>query len=213
MLGVRIPVAREGLPFIALPAIAGVAAIVIGHGPWSTALGWVFLLLTLALVGFFRDPERTAAGSDRTLVSPADGRVLRLSVAADGRTELSIFLSPLDVHVNRSPMDGTLLSAEHRPGKFRPAYHAAAPSENEQLRLCIRGELGVVEMNEITGVLVRRIVLYPRPGDRLRRGQRIGIMKFGSRIDLVIPTVYRVLVRAGQRVRGAETVIAEAPGS
>jgi phosphatidylserine decarboxylase len=200
----RLPVAREGAVFFAPPLAAGLLLLGLG----MALAGGALLALALLLALFFRDPERTPAGDERSIVSPADGKVLRVGPAADGGTELSIFLSPLDVHINRAPVGGKLRAVDYRPGRYRPAYHPLASSENEQLRLAIDGDCGPVEMREVTGVLVRRIVLWKKAGDRLERGERIGLMKFGSRVDLCLPPQARVQVAVGDRVRGAESVIA-----
>jgi phosphatidylserine decarboxylase len=202
----RIPFAREGMPFFLPPLVAGGLAVFPGGMP---LLGAPLVGLGLFLLWFFRDPERTPAGGDSSIVAPADGRIVRLRPTPDGGTVLSVFLSPLDVHVNRSPVSGKLAAVDYRPGRFRPAYAEAASHENEQLRLTIEGDRVPLEMREITGVLVRRIVLWKKVGDRLARGERIGIMKFGSRVDLVLPPGVRVLVAEGDRVRGAETIVAE----
>jgi phosphatidylserine decarboxylase len=169
----------------------------------------VAVVIGLMLVAFFRDPDRTVAGGERSIVAPADGKIVRLMAGADGATELSIFLSPLNVHMNRSPIAGRVRGIEYRPGVFRPAFVGAASHDNEQVRFEIEGPLVSLAMREITGVLVRRIVLWKVDGDEVRRGERIGLMKFGSRVDLVLPKGVRLLVELGQRVRGAETVIGE----
>jgi phosphatidylserine decarboxylase len=196
------------LPFFLPPLLVGGALLAVG----AVALALGPLALGFLLLLFFRDPERRTGGSSSSVVAPADGRIVRLRGREDGGTELSIFLSPLDVHVNRAPVDGKLAAVEHRPGRFRPAFRHRASSENERVVLRIEGDRVPLEMHEVTGVLVRRIVLHKRAGDRLQRGERIGIMKFGSRVDLVLPPEVCLAVREGDRVRGAETVLGEVPG-
>ena len=126
---------------------------------------------------------------------------------------MSIFLSPIDVHVNRAPVDGILREVDYRPGRYHAAYRGEASHENEQLRLTIVADGYTIEMRQITGVLVRRIVLWKRPGARLHRGERIGIMKFGSRVDLELPVGVEPTVVQGARVRAGETVIARMVGT
>jgi len=200
----RIPIAREGVPFFAPPLVVGALV-------WPT-LGPIVALpaiaLGLALLWFFRDPERQPPSEEGVLVAPADGKVVRLLAGPEGSTSMSIFLSPIDVHVNRSPVDGLLREVEYRPGKYHAAYRGEASHENEQMRLQIVADGLEIGMRQITGVLVRRIVLWKRPGERLHRGERIGIMKFGSRVDLELPAGIETTVAQGARVRAGETIIA-----
>lgn len=198
-------VAREGLPFILPPLVLALLLLALGLPVAAGAA----LLVGLFLLYFFRDPERVAAADPAAVLAPADGRVVRLVAREDGATELSIFLSPLDVHVNRVPVDGILREVEYRAGRYRPAFADGASHENEQLRLRIDGERASLEMRLITGVLVRRIVLWKRQGEALRRGERLAIMKFGSRVDLVLPSSICVRARRGDRVRAGVTAIGE----
>jgi phosphatidylserine decarboxylase len=203
---VRIPIVREGLPFFLPPLL--LAAVLAGFGlwPWATAAG----ALGVFLLCFFRDPERHPGGGPGAVLAPADGRVVRVRSRDDGATEVSIFLSPLDVHVNRAPVSGTLTRVDYHPGRFRPAYDPAAASDNERLRLRIDGHPVALDFQLVTGVLVRRIALWKRQGDDVTRGERLAIMKFGSRVDLWLPAGVAPRVGEGARVRAGETVIAEA---
>jgi phosphatidylserine decarboxylase len=201
----RWPVAREGLPFI-LPPLLVCATAVLLHWWWLAAPCG---LLAGFMVFFFRDPARRVAGDERSLVAPADGRVVRCIEREDGGLSISIFLGPWDVHVNRCPLAAELVQAEHRPGRFLPAYKSQASEQNEQTRLVLRGEQATVRMSQIVGIMARRIVLWKRAGQRVGRGERIGLMKFGSRVDLEIDAPARALVSEGQRVRAAETLLAE----
>jgi phosphatidylserine decarboxylase len=203
-----IPVDPDGWWFILVPlAVAGLVA----------SLGWTkTALLPLALAAFmgyfFRDPERVPPRVTGAVVSPADGRVVELrddlEDAFVGRArQVSIFLSPLDVHVNRSAIDGRVVTVEHRPGAFVPAYRLDASARNEQTSLELAGEGARVVMRQIAGVLARRIVCRVRPGDTLRAGQRFGMIRFGSRMDVVMPTAAQLRVRVGDRVRAGETIL------
>ncbi len=203
----RIPVAREGWPFILTPA-AGACVL------W--AFGWSLLavLLTgiaLACLFFFRDPERVAPALGGAIVAPADGQVMAIQDVADpfvgDGARISIFLSPLDVHVNRSPVGGLATDVEYRPGRYLAAFRDEASDANERCTLHLQGEAARVTVTQIAGVLARRIVCRVRPGDKLERGERFGLICFGSRTDLVVPRGTELRVRAGERVRGGESLI------
>jgi phosphatidylserine decarboxylase len=203
-------IAREGYPFVAVAALVVSVAFVAGW-KWTAALG---IVVGLALAGFFRDPERIPPAGDRLVVSPADGKVVAVQAEAsreksgDGRTRVSIFLSPLDVHINRAPIAGRVDDVSYRRGEFKAAYKQEASISNERNSLTIQGsDGGAVDVVQIAGVLARRIVCYVKAGDRLDRGQRFGMIMFGSRVDLYLPERARVEVAVGQRVRGGETVI------
>lgn len=203
-------VAKEGYRFILVAALLAVFALILGWEWMGLGLG----LLALAFLGFFRDPERVPPEGDGLILSPADGKVVGIQQAEKGElsegagTRVSIFLSPLDVHVNRAPVKGRVESIRYRAGKFFAAYREKASQDNERNALSIvdtRGrKLGVVQ---IAGVMARRIVCYVRSGDSLEQGQRLGMIMFGSRVDLFLPESSRVEVVEGQRVKGGETVI------
>jgi phosphatidylserine decarboxylase len=203
-------IAKEGYPIIF--TVAALALIALGVG-WTT-IGIILLVLTLAITAFFRDPERTPPAGEGLIVAPADGKIVSLAEVqgAAGFPEagcrVSIFLSPLDVHINRIPVEGEVKEVRHRHGKFMPAYKDEASERNEQNALRITDfagrDLGVVQ---VAGVLARRIVCRVRQGDRLERGERFGLIMFGSRLDVYLPRGSRVDVVEGQRVRGGETVI------
>jgi phosphatidylserine decarboxylase len=160
---------------------------------------------------FFRDPERTSP-SDRTAVlSPADGRIMvveRVDPASpDAPTQVSIFLSPVDVHINRAPIAGTVVDVVYKPGAFKVATKKIASEVNEQNVITIEnGEMRVVA-RQIAGLLARRVVCWKRPGDVVAAGERIGLMKFSSRMDVVMPAEIEVLCRVGDYVVGGETII------
>jgi phosphatidylserine decarboxylase len=201
---------RAGVPFIACALTLAAALLAIGH-PGVAA---PFAAIAMLLAWFFRDPERRVPDSPGAVLSPADGRVL-IAGAADRETappgdwqQISIFLSPADVHVNRMPVSGRLLRVDYTPGQFLPAYRAEAATRNERNELWIDRSGEMVVCRQVTGVLVRRVVCRVAAGTDVRAGDRFGIMKFGSRIDLFLPVRASVIVRPGDRVRGGESILA-----
>ena len=207
-----LPIASEGWGFILVPLVlAGLLA-------W---LGWLKLALTLAglaafMAFFFRDPERAAPALPGAILAPADGRVVDVRVTGDdpfvGASQtVSIFLSPLDVHINRTPLAGLIVDVQYRPGAKMAAYRPEASEQNERTVIAIQGESGRVVVRQIAGVLARRIVCRVKPGDKLAAGERFGLIKFGSRTDLVVPAAVRLRVQKGDRVRGGETVVGVLP--
>ena len=182
------------------------AALAVG---WSVA-ALLLLAAALAVAGFFRDPERVAPDAHDIVVSPADGKVVEVEETAgpQGR-RLSIFLSPLDVHINRAPLNGRVADVAYRAGHFFAAYKGKASDENERNAVALVDDAGrTLRIVQIAGFLARRIVCYVTPGDSLRKGQRFGMIMFGSRVDLYLPREADVVVRPGQRVRGGETIVA-----
>jgi phosphatidylserine decarboxylase len=179
--------------------------------------GWPWGLLGAVLPGFFlfffRDPERAIAGGPWDVVSPADGRVMIVGdpigdFAGSAWRQISIFLSPMDVHVNRMPVGGRVTSVRYHPGKFLPAYRREAGDLNEYTEVTVDVGGRPVIVRQIVGILARRIVCRVREGDVVARGARYGVMKFGSRMDVFLPADARLLARVGEHVRGGETVIA-----
>jgi phosphatidylserine decarboxylase len=205
---VRIPVAAEGWPYIFPPAVAACILGWVGWWPAAAALGAV----TLCCLGFFRDPDRTAPPVPGAVLAPADGRVMRVVEIDDrwvGRAlRVSIFLSPLDVHVNRSPVAALVEGVEQAAGRFLAAYRDEASELNERCTLALQGETARVGVTQIAGVVARRIVCRVKPGDKLQAGERYGLIRFGSRTDLVVPKGTEMRVKAGDRVRGGETIMA-----
>lgn len=203
----RVPVASEGWSFILPPAAA--ACIMVGMGWWAAAS--VFAVVALAFLGFFRDPERTGPALPGAVLAPADGRVMVVTETVDPwvgpAVRVSIFLSPLDVHVNRAPIGGLVKSVEYVAGRFLAAYRPEASEQNERCALGVEGERARVTVTQISGVLARRIVCRVRPGDTLRAGERYGLIRFGSRTDLILPRGTELRVRVGDRVRGGESVM------
>ena len=203
-------IAREGYPLILTSGALAVLALAWG---W-TLIGMVLALVTLALAGFFRDPERIIPAAENLVLSPADGKVVSIAPgSADGpvkgaATRISIFLSPLDVHINRMPVAGRIAEVNYKRGNFMAAYKAAASERNEQNALkIINGAGHSVGVVQIAGVLARRIVCRVRQGDSLARGERFGLIMFGSRTDTYLPMGCSVDVVEGQRVKGGETIL------
>ena len=203
-------IAREGFPLILIAAVLTLLAL-LAH--------WLFVAVvlgaaTIALAGFFRDPERVIPAGEGLVVAPADGRIVSIAKVDDdpfftqAATRISIFLSPLDVHINRVPVAGRIAEIKYRAGKFLAAYKNEASRQNEQNALLIVDtegrKLGVVQ---IAGVMARRIVCKVNSGDNMDRGERFGLIMFGSRTDLYLPQGCRVEVTEGQRVKGGATIV------
>lgn len=197
------------------PDAAVPAALAAGPGLLAMIAGWnwagIFLLaLCACILLFFRDPERQIPDEPGLVVAPADGKVIGIAPAdeADGpRVRVSIFLSLFDVHINRSPAAVQVEAVDYHPGTFLPAFADKASWCNEQNRLRLTDGRHQLEMVQIAGLVARRIVCRARPGDRLERGQRIGLIKFGSRVDLYLPGTVQLRVQVGDRVRGGSSVI------
>ena len=191
-----------GVSFGLAAAIAGLAL-----GSWLGAL--VCACCGLFALYFFRDPDREIPPGP-VCVAPADGRVVQVREEPDGRTRISIFLSIFDVHVNRAPVSGRVLSMRYSPGRFRMAHLASASVENERNTLVVEDlESGLtVELSQIAGLIARRIVCRKRVGDDIEKGERVGLIKFGSRTDLVLGSEWDLRVRPGDRVRGGNSVLA-----
>ncbi|HEU4596141.1 MAG TPA: phosphatidylserine decarboxylase family protein [Pyrinomonadaceae bacterium] len=198
---------KDGILWILIPALAALAAALFGL--WWVAIP--LLLLAAFMAYFFRDPNRVVPDDEALVVSPADGRVTRVEKLSEGDaqtpTVVSIFLSPFDVHVNRSPIAGRVIDRAYTKGRFMIATKDEASLVNEQNALTIEGERITVVCKQIAGVLARRIVCWKGPGDVLQRGERFGLIKFSSRTDLVLPPEVSVSVSVGDRVRGGVSVI------
>ena len=195
-------IVRESIPYILVPAVLAVVAAVLGY--WYVS--GVFFLVALFMAFFFRHPKRVPPADPDVVVSPADGRVTRIEPQSPG-TVISIFLSPFDVHINRSPIPGKIVDMLYSRGKFLIATNEQASLVNEQNALTIQGEKITVVCKQIAGILARRIVVWKRPGDNLGLGEPFGMIKFSSRTDILLPSNVRVTVKEGERVRGGITVI------
>jgi phosphatidylserine decarboxylase len=202
---------RAGVPFVGGAWLIAVAAAL--YGGWAFALPFVTLGAFFAF--FFRDPERVPPDDAHIVLSPADGRVKYAGDAEPGVAppgqwkQVSIFLSPMDVHVNRIPASGTVTRVSYTPGRFLPAYRAEAAAVNERSEVWIdRGNGQTIVARQVVGVLARRVVCRARVGQHVHAGQRFGIMKFGSRMDVFLPPGATITATVGEMVRGGETVIA-----
>lgn len=206
----RLPIAQDGWRFILPLAATALALFLIG---WTTIAG-LAAIATLLVVYFFRDPERKPPRIRGAIVSPADGRVTAIEEVQhegfpDGRARrISIFLSIFNVHVNRSPVAARVESIEHRPGRFHNAIRDVSSRENERNRICLRnGSLALI-VDQIAGIIARRVVCSCRTGEPVEQGERIGLIRFGSRVDTYLPLHAQVKVKKGMRVRGGESVLA-----
>ncbi len=202
-LKIDVRIVKESIPYIVVPLLLAAAAAVLGF--WWVAA--ILLLVTLFMAFFFRDPKRVPPSDTDVVVSPADGKVTRISSVGADSTVVSIFLSPLDVHINRSPIPGKIIDVLYSPGKFLMATNEKASLVNEQNALTIQGEKITVVCKQIAGILARRIVCWKAEGDSLGLGERFGMIKFSSRTDVLLPANVRVTVKEGDRVRGGTTVI------
>lgn len=207
--------AREGYPRIFSLGILCLAFNLLGF----PTLGLVFLLLTCFIAYFFRDPERVAPEDDRYLVAPADGRVVTIEQNVNNErwlsgpaTRVGIFMSPLNVHVNRLPVSGVVESVRYQEGKFRPAFAEDATQVNEQNGVTVQDAQGRrVVFVQVAGILARRIVCALKGGERVRQGDRYGMIMLGSRVDLYCPVEAQIKVQVGQTVKAGETIVAEYP--
>ena len=201
---------RAGLPFIAVALVPAAVCLAVGLPLVALPLSG----LAVGITWFFRDPERVPPQAPEAVVSPADGRVLYAGTA--DRTlappgdwvQISIFLSPLDVHVNRVPIAGQVTRVAHVPGTFLPAYKDGAAARNERTEIWLQHAGQTIVFRQVVGALARRVVCRVEVGAMVQTGQRFGIMKFGSRMDLFLPTTATIVVTMGDRVRGGETVVA-----
>lgn len=200
-----------GWPFIGgAAALAIIAAFLV-----SSALGVALLVLALLFLFFFRDPDRAVTEAPQAVLSPADGRVVvagkstSQDFAPAEWQQISIFLSPMDVHVNRMPVGGRVTKVRYHPGRFLPAYRPDAGDLNEYTEVWIDHAGQTIVVRQIVGILARRIVCRTQEGAQVAAGERFGVMKFGSRMDVFVPVGTRIAVKVGDRVVGAVTVIAE----
>jgi phosphatidylserine decarboxylase len=199
-----------GWPFV----IGGLVLAIIAGFLAGTAVGAVLLALAVFFLFFFRDPDRVVDAPTEAVLSPADGRVMVAGApTAQGFApaewqQVSIFLSPMDVHVNRMPVSGRVVKVEYHPGRFLPAYRHESTDLNEYTQVLVDHEGQQVIVRQIVGVLARRIVCRLREGDLVRAGDRFGVMKFGSRMDVFLPASATLHTRVGDRVRGGITLLA-----
>jgi phosphatidylserine decarboxylase len=204
--------AKEAWPFVAPFLLAAVALAIVGHVRWASLPAVLGVLVLL----FFRDPPRAYAGDPGVVLAAADGVVRQVDTVTDAAVgpgtfhRVVTFLSPLDVHVQRTPVEGQVVTARFTPGRKLPAFRPDAGEVNENHLTVLRRENGdLVGVRQIAGAVARRVVCRLRVGDRVPRGQPLGLFKFGSRVDVLVPQGYRVLVQVGQRLRNGETPVAE----
>jgi phosphatidylserine decarboxylase len=200
----------SGFPFIGGALLGAVLAGLLSGWPWAVP----FLILTGFFLFFFRDPERLVTSTPHAVLSPADGRVMVAgpptgqAVPPGEWKQISIFLSPTDVHVNRMPIGGRVTHVRYHPGRFLPAYRAEAGDLNEYTEVSIDHDGQPIVFRQIVGILARRIVCRAKEGDLVKAGDRFGVMKFGSRMDLFLPASAMLTVKPGDKVIGGVTVIA-----
>ena len=209
-------IAKEGriilIPLLLITIPIGIYAHVVNNILFSSI--YFFLgILFLFCINFFRDPKRIIPMGDNLIISPADGKIVKVEEINDpdvGDAKLvSIFLNVFNVHVNRVPIDGKVLSTKHSAGKFLAAFDHKASDENEQLVTIISHKTGNYKVKQIAGLIARRIICYAKEGLNLHKGGRLGFIRFGSRTDLIIPSNIKLNVKLGEKVKGGETIIGE----
>ena len=210
----RFPVEKDGLVFI-LPTLAVSGLLFVFRFPGS---GTIVLLLAAFIVYFFRDPEREIPQGERLILSPADGKVVTIKPFPDWKgpfgeplMRVSIFLSVFDVHVNRAPLAALVQEVTHTPGRFLAAWGEEASQENEQTLIHFATPDGDVWVKLIAGLIARRIVCRVKPGQKVSAGERIGLIRFGSRVDCILPAAAVMRVRRGQMVKGGSTILGVIP--
>lgn len=199
---------KDAYKFAVPPIIVGVSCLFFG---WRIPAA-VLILLGGFIFYFFRDPERTIPADPALIVSPADGTVMEIvSEALDSRdgSRISIFLSIWNVHVQRAPVAGRIADIAYRPGRFYGAYRARASAENEQNVIYIDTPQGVLVFKQIAGAVARRVLCWKRKGEMVARGERVGLIRFGSRVDIWLPIETQITVRRGQMVKGGESILAK----
>jgi phosphatidylserine decarboxylase len=206
-----IPVVKESWIWI-LPMTAIAALLFLAH---FVLPGLAALLIVLLLIFFFRDPERRVPPGDGLILAPADGRVVRIAFPDEERggdgISISIFLSLLDVHVNRSPLKGRIAEVLYRKGNFHLAFRDEASGENEQNIITLAHGQDRIRVKQIAGLIARRIVCWVKPGEEVEAGQRIGLIKFGSRVDMILPQEAEIRIREGDKVKGGISIIGYLP--
>lgn len=197
-------IAREGWPFIGIAVAVLIIALVIGNIPFIV----IFAGLAFFVVWFFRNPERTVPDDKGAVVSPADGTVIKAGTEDNGTTKISIFMSVLNVHVNRIPVSGTVRKIEYNKGRFLVASKDKASIDNEQNAVTVEDENGrMIKFVQIAGLVARRIVCYLKVGDKVEIGDRFGMIRFGSRLDIYLPAGFSLKVRIGDKTQAGETIL------
>lgn len=213
-------VAKEGVPFIVAGAALAVATIALAYrtgSPWLWAVAALLTIVAAWVVYFFRDPEREGARGDRLVVSPADGKIVMITEVQEpafiGGTaiRISVFMNVFNVHVNRYPVDGTVRYVHYNPGRFLNAATEKSSLENEQMSVGLETASGRILVRQIAGLIARRIVTYSKEGQQVKQGDRMGIIRFGSRVDVFIPPGSRIRVKTGETSNAGVTVLADLP--
>ena len=199
------PLAREAYPYLVVGLAVAAAGGVLGF-PYLAAGA---LALSAFVAYFFRDPERSIPSEEGVVVSPGDGRVVEVSRLGEGKgTRIAIFLSLTDVHITRAPLSGLVKAVTYRPGRFLPANLGRASLENERNDLTLETSVGETRLSQIAGIVARRIVCWKKTGDLVVAGERIGLIQFGSRLEVVLPEGVEVVVVQGSRVKGGSSILA-----
>jgi phosphatidylserine decarboxylase len=213
-------VAREGIPFILIAAAlaVGTFGLALMRRSWPLwLLAFVLTIIALWVAWFFRDPERTGERGDALVIAPADGRIVMIadvdepSFVHGKATRISIFMNIFNVHVNRYPVNGTVRYVHYNPGKFINAAADKASLDNEQMSVGLDSGGRLVLVRQIAGAIARRIVTYSKEGDAARQGERFGLIRFGSRVDVFVPTNSKIRVKVGEKPVAGTTVLAELP--
>lgn len=203
-------IAPEGYPFIIIFLLLTIITLLISGSLW---IAFIPFILTIFMIYFFRDPERVVPEGNGIFVSPADGKVILIEKVYEGKylkddtIEVSIFMSPFDVHVNRSPCDGTVESVVHTKGRFLSAFKHEASLQNENISMVLNTGHGRILVRQVAGFLARRAVCKVRPGDSLKMGDRYGMIKFSSRLDVYLPKDTVIKVRLNDKVKAGETIL------
>lgn len=198
-------IVKEGYPFIFGFLIAAIVCC------WIPVLCWfsgILFLVAVFCFFFFRDPNLTINEDKKFILSPCNGTVMNVITNENGQTEVRVFMSVFNVHLQRSPIDGTVKSVEHKPGKFLKAHLPEAYVENEQNIITIENENGTYIVKQIAGILARRCVAWVKPGDVIKQGDKIGVIKFSSQVDLIMPAGYDVRVKEGDKVTSGLSIFA-----
>jgi len=218
----RFPIAKEGLPFLLVPLILTIVFVIFPQ----TRFGWLFWLsavVTCCVAGFFRDPERAIPQDPNAIVSPADGKIILIqevkypALGEDVYRQVSIFMSVFNVHINRAPIAGAVDEVMYNPGKFFAAFEHKASLLNEQNSVILSqvrdDKTERILVKQIAGLIARRIVCYAKSGAHFERGERIGLIRFGSRVDLFLPLDTDLAVKMNDTVKGGQSIIARFPNS
>lgn len=199
---------KDGYPFVAIPVVAGILFLYFSGNVFLIALGCLCLLVGLFCAFFFRDPKRVPPAGENLVISPCDGTVME-TLEENGQKVIRVFLSVFNVHIQRSPVSGLLKNLEYRPGKFLKANDNQAHLLNEQNIFTIETNKGIVIVKQVAGILARRVVAWSKAGDVLKTGDKIGLIKFSSQVDIHLPLSAEVKVKPGDKIAGARTIIGE----